>query len=292
MGKTEGTILFHPMTRGIAELEDPSLLKREYRGEGNPTFEHSPSDLLLCCPALVSEGQVVPVSNSLRKVVVEKKRFRGVERGFPNKRKRSVDVSYVITQRSVLQLSLTWRSRNLFTSGGELSRWKGGFYIEVFILDEKRRVLPIGESKKDFENKEPVQLLKGRCQPKGKAQEESKRCPSRFLCLCRTQLMLLIPNAAFKESLSPPTAADVAVPQNPRPMGEYKSEKNSTSGPRSTVASSSRFDPFLDTGASSAALSDLNLDSAWSFALFFTGCSLSPFPSTDLVQHLRFRLLV
>lgn len=46
-GKTEGTILFHPMTRGIAELEDPSLLKREYRGEGNPTFEHSPSDLLL-----------------------------------------------------------------------------------------------------------------------------------------------------------------------------------------------------------------------------------------------------
>lgn len=54
-GKTEGTILFHPMTRGIAELEDPSLLKREYRGEGNPTFELS-LKLLLCCPALVSEG--------------------------------------------------------------------------------------------------------------------------------------------------------------------------------------------------------------------------------------------
>lgn len=73
-GKTEGTILFHPMTRGIAELEDPSLLKREYRGEGNPTFELS-LKLLLRCPALVSEGQVVPVSSSVRKVVVETKPF-------------------------------------------------------------------------------------------------------------------------------------------------------------------------------------------------------------------------
>lgn len=70
-GKTEGTILFH---RGIAELEDPSLLKREYRGEGNPTFELS-LKLLPCCPALVSEGQVVPVSSSVRKVVVETKPF-------------------------------------------------------------------------------------------------------------------------------------------------------------------------------------------------------------------------
>lgn len=121
----------------------------------------------------------------------------------------------MITQRSVLQLSLTWRSRNLFTSGGELSRWKGGFYIEVFILDEKRRVLPIGESKEDFENKEPVQSLKGRCQP---AQEESKRCPSRFLCLCRTFCCWC---AAFKESLSPPTAADVAVPQNPSSIDRW-----------------------------------------------------------------------
>ncbi|CAL9238907.1 unnamed protein product [Arabidopsis halleri] len=35
-------------------------------------------------------------------------------------------------------------------------------------------------------------------------------------------------------------------------MGEYQSDKNFTSGPRSTMASSSRFDPFLDTGAFSA----------------------------------------
>lgn len=98
-----------------------------------------------------------------------------------------------------------------FTSKSSSSAW-----------DEKRRVLPIGESKEDFENKEPVQSLKGRCQPKGKAQEESKRCPSRFLCLCRTQLLLLMPNAAFKESLSPPTAADVAVPRNPSSIDQTK----------------------------------------------------------------------
>lgn len=38
-GKTEGTTESINLSRGIAELEDPSLLKREYRGEGNPTFE-------------------------------------------------------------------------------------------------------------------------------------------------------------------------------------------------------------------------------------------------------------
>jgi len=47
----------------------------------------------------------------------------------------------------MLQLGLTWRSRNLFTSDGELSRWKGGFYIEVFILH-------MGLEKKSSSNRE------------------------------------------------------------------------------------------------------------------------------------------
>lgn len=35
-------------------------------------------------------------------------------------------------------------------------------------------------------------------------------------------VVVLMPNAAFKESLSPPTAADVAVPRNPSSIDQTK----------------------------------------------------------------------
>ena len=62
-----------------------------------------------------------------------------------------------------------------------------------------------------------------------------------FCCWCQTPPL----RSRCHHLLQP--MLPIWLPQNPSsidwPMGEYKSDENSTSGPRSTMASSSRFDP-------------------------------------------------